>query len=205
MDLFMNMDNQTLLRLLFDFWYNNIYNKGDIDWSGNQDPKPDPEPSQPPPQRNDQCTREFPADDPCELASIRQRADFYTEVNRSKPDNQKGQCTEWVDGRYYQMFGVHFAFNGSAYTFADQARDDGNYDIDTSPSVGSVMVLPAHTLGSSSDGHVAIVEKVYDNGEICTSNWNAPDQGRLTMKKFRVDKDVMKFVRSKDSPALECN
>ncbi|KAJ9056695.1 hypothetical protein DSO57_1030343 [Entomophthora muscae] len=45
------------------------------------------------------------------------------------------------------------------------------------------MVLQPQQWEIGETGHVAIVESISGNS-ICTSNWNFPDRGSLTMKTF---------------------
>ncbi|ORY04181.1 hypothetical protein K493DRAFT_297132 [Basidiobolus meristosporus CBS 931.73] len=83
-----------------------------------------------------------------------------------------GQCTDWADARYYQLTGYHTEWAGNAESWANNARRHSGWEVSREPRVPSIIVLPSFTQGTGSQGHVAVVEKINDDGTVSTSNFN---------------------------------
>ncbi|GCF06634.1 hypothetical protein KDI_01980 [Dictyobacter arantiisoli] len=84
-----------------------------------------------------------------------------------------GQCTYWVNKRYHQVTGHWIPWLGNAYQWAYQAPAYGwNISDIPNPHGASIMVFSPYTEGAGAYGHVAVVERVNDDGSILTSNWN---------------------------------
>ncbi|KAJ9076556.1 hypothetical protein DSO57_1024974 [Entomophthora muscae] len=166
-------------------------------------PNPDPYPNNPflpkKPIYNDQPTPKQPTpkkpiydqgkedtnDNSCHKGNFTTKANFQILMNSQADRNviPAGQCTEWVDGRYYELTGQHVTFSGKASDWAKQAYTQGNiWDVSSVPKVPSIVVMSKGAQGASlSTGHVAIVESA-SGSSICTSNWNSPHLGKTTYK-----------------------
>ncbi|KAK9718463.1 hypothetical protein K7432_005503 [Basidiobolus ranarum] len=83
-----------------------------------------------------------------------------------------GQCTDWADARYYQLTGHRTEWGGNAETWANSARKHQGWKVSREPRVPSIIVLPGFTQGTGAQGHVAVVEKINDDGTVSTSNFN---------------------------------
>lgn len=85
-------------------------------------------------------------------------------------------CTWWANERYKRLHGyyVPWTTNSMAWQWKDRARDF-NWHVSTSPSVGSIIDLQPWVQGAYGGGHVAVVEKVLQNGHVIASNmsWGA--------------------------------
>lgn len=104
--------------------------------------------------------------------------------------NGVGNCTWYAYGRAYEILGKKPVFNGNAkqwWQFKDSYK--GNGDVN-SPRVGSIAVW-----GSNNDyGHVAVVEKVYEDGsvDLSESSWggvwhnNYQYWGKKTYSKYGI-------------------
>ncbi|KAJ9049576.1 hypothetical protein DSO57_1023046 [Entomophthora muscae] len=120
----------------------------------------------------------------CKLMETNSKRAFETTLNNDYP-SFKGQCTEWADGRYYQLTGHHVDFLNGFYDarFWPQKASEKGWQVGSTPLVASIIALQPQQGEIGETGHVAIVESI--NGDsICTSNWNMPTQGVLTMKTF---------------------
>lgn len=86
---------------------------------------------------------------------------------------QKGQCTYWASERYHQLAG-YYASNswGNAQTWAANAKSTQGWVVSSKPIAPSIICLQANVQGASSQGHVAVVEKVNTDGSVYTSNMN---------------------------------
>ncbi|KAJ9049577.1 hypothetical protein DSO57_1023047 [Entomophthora muscae] len=119
----------------------------------------------------------------CKLVESNSERAFEIVINKDYPF--KGQCSEWADGRYYQLTGQHVDFlNGifDAKLWPEKAQATG-WQVSSTPSVPSMIILQPQQVLIGETGHVAIVESI--NGDsICTSNWNFPVRGKLSMKTF---------------------
>lgn len=84
-----------------------------------------------------------------------------------------GQCTWWANERYQQLHGrfVPWRTQANAWQWAARAREAG-WSVSYTPAVGSIVVLQPFVQGASGLGHVAIVEKLLDQGRFQTSNLN---------------------------------
>ncbi|KAJ9072108.1 hypothetical protein DSO57_1030563 [Entomophthora muscae] len=124
-------------------------------------------------------------DNSCHKGNFTTKANFQILMNSQADRNviPAGQCTEWVDGRYYELTGQHITFSGMASDWAKQAYMQGNiWDVSSVPKVPSIVVMSKGAQGASlSTGHVAIVESASESS-ICTSNWNSPHLGKTTYK-----------------------
>ncbi len=82
-----------------------------------------------------------------------------------------GQCTYWADYRYHELTGYWVPWIGNADQWAAGAAASGWVVSDT-PHVPSIIVLQPNVQGAGSYGHVAVVERINDNGTVYTSNYN---------------------------------
>ncbi|KAI9293738.1 hypothetical protein K502DRAFT_293333, partial [Neoconidiobolus thromboides FSU 785] len=128
----------------------------------------------------------YDSDLECELAHLPTKYPFSIEMNKYASHIPKGQCTEWADGRYYQLTGNHALFNGDAYKWNELASNNQDWKVSKIPKVPSIMVTEKYTNGAGEFGHVSIVESIIDQNTVCTSNWNFPQRGKLTLKKVRI-------------------
>ncbi|KAJ9050160.1 hypothetical protein DSO57_1016988 [Entomophthora muscae] len=111
---------------------------------------------------------------------------FKTIHNQCRPPSEKGQCTEWADGRFFQLTGKNIPFRGPANSWPAQARNaSSTWIVSETPIVPSVIITPPGIHGAGVNGHAAILEYKYASGEICTTNWNAPSLARLSLIKTR--------------------
>ncbi|KAJ9049575.1 hypothetical protein DSO57_1023045 [Entomophthora muscae] len=120
----------------------------------------------------------------CQLLQSNSGRRFETEMNDLYP-SIKGQCTEWADGRYYMLTGHHVDFLNGFYDakFWPARAQANGWQVSSTPSVASIIVLQPQQGEIGETGHVAIVESISGNS-ICTSNWNFPGRGKLSMKTF---------------------
>ena len=93
-------------------------------------------------------------------------------------------CTWWAFIRRTQLglpVGSHWGNGGQ---WADSARAAG-LTVDQTPSVGAIMVFaPGQERSSSVYGHVAIVEKVNEDGSVVTSEMGIAFQGHTFSRTF---------------------
>ena len=108
-----------------------------------------------------------------------------------------GQCTWWATERIHQLTGLWVPMTGNAYQWRDQAIQK-HWQVSTTPSVGSIIVLQPGTKGiKSSDGHVAVVEQILPNGWVLTSNMNwPPGSTRVTYVMFHYPDTGVSFISS---------
>jgi surface antigen len=96
-----------------------------------------------------------------------------------------GQCTWWANQRYFQLHGVFVPWttNANAWQWRARAADFG-WHISATPDVGAIMVLQPGVQGASQLGHVAVVERVLDNGDVLASsmNWGTMPQAVTTIQ-----------------------
>ncbi|KAJ9050164.1 hypothetical protein DSO57_1016992 [Entomophthora muscae] len=129
--------------------------------------------------------RDLKSKNECRLSRTPARV-FHTIHNQCQEPSKKGQCTEWTDGRFYQLTGEHVEFSGPAHSWPTQARrKPGKWVVSKTPIFPSVVILPPGMHGSSSAGHAAVLESSFPSGDVCTSNWNAPTLGKLSLLKIR--------------------
>ncbi|KAJ9081904.1 hypothetical protein DSO57_1010114 [Entomophthora muscae] len=111
---------------------------------------------------------------------------FKTIHNQCLPASEQGKCTEWADGRFYQITGQHIEFNGSAMSWPDQARrNPRRWIVSETPTAPSVAIFQPGIDGAGIGGHSAIVEYRFAAGDLCTTNWNAPTAARLSLLRVR--------------------
>ncbi|KXN74260.1 hypothetical protein CONCODRAFT_2635 [Conidiobolus coronatus NRRL 28638] len=171
-----------------------------------QQPKPE-QPQQPQPEKPQQsqqpdmqCTARVPDSDPCSKSTAKDQGKFGTQMNQPYPS---GQCTEWADARYKELFGVNGQLNGDARLWVSDARRKGNYQISPQPSVGAMVITQPGVLGAGSTGHVGIVEKVYRNGDVCVSNWNYPTPWKTTYIKQKGQASGVDYIH-KNGVQIKC-
>lgn len=84
-----------------------------------------------------------------------------------------GQCTWWAAQRYYQLhdMSVPWMQNANAGEWVGRAKNFG-WHVSSVPIVGSILVLHQNVQGAGPVGHVAIVEKVLNNGTVIASSMN---------------------------------
>ncbi|KAI0243598.1 hypothetical protein L0F63_003845, partial [Massospora cicadina] len=114
------------------------------------------------------------------------------EMNRCS-SYTKGQCTEWVDGRFYQLTGVHTLFDGNANDWDVLARVKPGWKVSDYPSVPSIIVMKNWLPTVEKEGHVGIVENINPDGSACTSNWNFPTPMRIGMRNVKPGPGI-KFI-----------
>lgn len=120
----------------------------------------------------------------CRLAPTPNRL-FHTVMNHCHTNAKRGQCTEWADGRYFQLTGIHVPFIDHAGNWSKYAPYEG-WVVSKTPIVPSIVVLTPRPEDTASPGHVSVVENIYDDGFICTSHWNAPRPRLLTVRQERI-------------------
>jgi N-acetylmuramoyl-L-alanine amidase len=84
-----------------------------------------------------------------------------------------GQCTWYANSRFYQMHGVYVPWRtqSNAWQWAGRAYQYG-WRVSSVPSVGAIVDLQPWVQGAYSLGHVAVVERVLQNGNVLASNMN---------------------------------
>ncbi|KAJ9080251.1 hypothetical protein DSO57_1027096 [Entomophthora muscae] len=137
-----------------------------------------------PDRQTDTATNNQQSDGNCQLLQSNSGRGSESKINDLYP-SYKGQCTEWADGRYYQLTGHHVDFLNGFYDarFWPQKASEKGWQVGSTPLVASIMALQPQQGEIGETGHVAIVESISGNS-ICTSNWNFPIRGNLTMKTF---------------------
>lgn len=89
------------------------------------------------------------------------------------------QCTWWAYTRRHQLGLPVGSYFGNGAQWANSARALG-YSVDNNPQVGDVVVFqPGQEGAVAYYGHVAIVEKVNEDGSIVTSESNAGTGGKI--------------------------
>ncbi|ORX91473.1 hypothetical protein K493DRAFT_355522 [Basidiobolus meristosporus CBS 931.73] len=84
---------------------------------------------------------------------------------------RNGQCTDWADARYAQITGHHISWWGDARLWSSRARSAG-WSVSKTPRVPSIIVIQAGYQGTGGPGHVAVVERINNDGSVYTSNYN---------------------------------
>lgn len=86
--------------------------------------------------------------------------------------NVLANCVGYACGRFNEIIGTmkYPTLNCNAEWFIERAKAAG-LEVGTTPKVGAIMVWQKGSLDSGNDGagHVAVVEKVYDNNHVYTS------------------------------------
>jgi N-acetylmuramoyl-L-alanine amidase len=84
-----------------------------------------------------------------------------------------GQCTWYANQRFYQLHGIYVPWTtqSNAWQWTARAYQFG-WHVSSSPSVGAIIDLQPWVQGAYSLGHVAVVERVLQNGNVIASNMN---------------------------------
>ena len=82
-----------------------------------------------------------------------------------------GECTYWADLRYHQLTGWWVPWTGNASQWAAGAATSG-WIVSSTPKVPSIIVLQPGVQGAFGLGHVAVVERINNDGSVSTSNYN---------------------------------
>ncbi|MGH2495883.1 MAG: COG3942 and LysM peptidoglycan-binding domain-containing protein [Ktedonobacteraceae bacterium] len=82
-----------------------------------------------------------------------------------------GACTWWADQRYFQLHGIFVPWKtqANAWQWVARAYQFG-WRVSSSPSPGAIMVLQPWVEGAYRLGHVAVVERILNNGHVIASN-----------------------------------
>jgi surface antigen len=84
-----------------------------------------------------------------------------------------GQCTWWANQRYHQLHGVYVPWTTGSNAWQWTARAfDFHWRVSSSPTVGAIVDLQPWVQGAYRLGHVAVVERVLNNGNVIASNMN---------------------------------
>ncbi|HEY0752945.1 MAG TPA: CHAP domain-containing protein [Ktedonobacteraceae bacterium] len=91
-----------------------------------------------------------------------------------------GQCTWWANQRYHALHGIYVPWvsQSNAWQWRDRAHEF-YWRVSSRPSPGAIIDLQPWVQGAYGMGHVAVVERILDNGHVIASNmnWGAnPDQ-----------------------------
>lgn len=82
-------------------------------------------------------------------------------------------CTAYAWGRWYELLGKKpKLYTGNAETWFPKGKAYDGYERGQTPKLGAVACWSKGKVGNGNDGagHVAIVEKIYSDGSILTSN-----------------------------------
>lgn len=84
-----------------------------------------------------------------------------------------GQCTWWADLRYHALTGAYVPWGGDAYSWLNNAHNNG-WVVSSSPPRGgnAIVILQPGVQGAGGLGHVAVVESTNADGSVNTSNYN---------------------------------
>ena len=112
---------------------------------------------------------------------IRKSSGGYSDAILGKPTdstaNVLANCVGYANGRFAEIqaeitggHGIKYQLVCNAEDFIERAKKYG-LKISNTPTLGGIMVWRKGKIGTGSDGagHVAIVEKVYDNNHVYTS------------------------------------
>jgi LysM repeat protein len=82
-----------------------------------------------------------------------------------------GACTWWADQRYFQLHGIFVPWHtqANAWQWTDRAYQYG-WRVSSNPSPGAIVVLQPWVEGAYGMGHVAVVERILNNGRVIASN-----------------------------------
>jgi N-acetylmuramoyl-L-alanine amidase len=82
-----------------------------------------------------------------------------------------GTCTWWADQRYFQLHGIFvpWKMQANAWQWVARAYQFG-WHVSTTPSPGAIVVLQPWVEGAYGLGHVAVVERIFRNGQVIASN-----------------------------------
>lgn len=82
-------------------------------------------------------------------------------------------CTCYAWGRWYELLGIKpKLYTGNAETWFPKGKAYDGYERGPTPKLGAIACWSKGVAGKSSDGagHVAVVEEIYPDGSILTSN-----------------------------------
>lgn len=82
-------------------------------------------------------------------------------------------CTCYAWGRWYELLGIKpKLYTGNAETWYPKGKAYDGYERGQTPKLGAIACWSKGVAGNSSDGagHVAVVEEIYPDGSILTSN-----------------------------------
>jgi N-acetylmuramoyl-L-alanine amidase len=97
-----------------------------------------------------------------------------------------GTCTWWADQRYFQLHGIFvpWKMQANAWQWVARAYQFG-WRVSSTPSPGAIVVLQPGVEGASGLGHVAVVERIFRNGQVIASNMSwGRDPWRVTYVEF---------------------
>lgn len=82
-------------------------------------------------------------------------------------------CVGYVHGRWMEIGNTNTDYrlsHGDAKTYYPQA--EGIFERGQEPKLGAILCLDGSNISSSNAGHVAIVEEIYENGDVMVSESN---------------------------------
>lgn len=84
--------------------------------------------------------------------------------------NERGNCTAYAWGRFYELTGKYPKLCTS--NAENWYKYNDGYERSKTPKLGAVIVWSKGKIGNAKDGagHVAVVEEIYPDGSILTSN-----------------------------------
>ena len=87
-----------------------------------------------------------------------------------------GQCTWWASYSRPDIPDTYEKWPGDAYQWYNNAVQDPNFDVSSSPEAGAIAVWKSNTGGTGVEGHVAYVTGVNTNGtfNVTEMNWACP-------------------------------
>ena len=97
-----------------------------------------------------------------------------------------GSCTWWANQRYFQLHGIFVPWRtqSNAWQWTARAYQFG-WHVSSSPIVGAVIDLQPGVQGASWAGHVAVAERILNNGDVIASNMNwGAYPGQVTYVEF---------------------
>ncbi|GHO45403.1 hypothetical protein KSX_35660 [Ktedonospora formicarum] len=84
-----------------------------------------------------------------------------------------GECTWFANERFHDIYGYYVPWHiGNANEWVDQAYNYG-WQVSSTPSLYSLIVLQDGVQGATGYGHVAMVEQIESDGTIIASSMNA--------------------------------
>ena len=99
------------------------------------------------------------------------RPGFPASPVRSRNVFPYGACTWWADQRYFQLHGVFVPWRTQANAWEWVARAyQFDWRVSSRPSPGAIVVLQPWVQGAYGLGHVAVVERILNNGHVIASN-----------------------------------
>jgi len=79
--------------------------------------------------------------------------------------------------------------NANAWQWTSRANEF-HWNVSSTPTVGAILVLQSGVQGAGGYGHVAVVEKILDNGHVMTSDMNWGGGASVTYVEFAVGSGV---------------